>query len=69
MINPCAKDCPERSPTCHGSCKRYADFAAYREQVRMNRYRENQVIGAIFDAVHRCRKYAARGNQQSIRDN
>ena len=67
MTNPCAKDCPDRSPTCHGSCERYAAFAAYREQIRQNRYSENQIISAVFEAVHRCSKHTVRVNQQSIR--
>ena len=24
--NPCEKDCPERSSTCHASCKRYKPY-------------------------------------------
>lgn len=32
--NPCRKDCPDRTPTCHGTCDRYAQFAAWREEVR-----------------------------------
>ena len=24
--NPCKRDCPKRSPTCHGSCPDYADY-------------------------------------------
>ncbi len=28
--NPCTRDCPERSATCHGSCPKYA---TYRERL------------------------------------
>lgn len=62
--NPCAKDCPDRSPTCHGECERYAAFAAHCERMRQARHQENIVAGAVFDAVQRCRKYAATRNQQ-----
>lgn len=24
--NPCKKDCPRRSPTCHATCKEYKEF-------------------------------------------
>ena len=27
---PCEKDCPERSPECHGKCERYKAFQAER---------------------------------------
>ena len=30
---PCPRDCPERSPTCHGTCERYA-AAVEREKQR-----------------------------------
>ena len=29
---PCTKDCPERDPYCHGTCKRYAKWAKKREE-------------------------------------
>ena len=35
--NPCKRDCPKRSPTCHGSCPEYAD---YRESLD----KENELI-------------------------
>lgn len=28
--NPCKRDCPERSPTCHSTCPKYA---TYREKL------------------------------------
>lgn len=31
---PCTKDCPERSVTCHGTCKRYLDARAANEKER-----------------------------------
>ena len=30
--NPCVKDCPERSATCHADCEKYARFAAWCEE-------------------------------------
>lgn len=33
MNNPCVKDCPRRSPACHGSCEKYAAFAEERRQI------------------------------------
>lgn len=31
---PCGKECPDRSPTCHGECEKYAEF------VRLNELRK-----------------------------
>lgn len=28
MTNPCAPDCPDRSPTCHANCKAYLEYYA-----------------------------------------
>lgn len=33
--NPCKKDCPKRSSTCHGSCKEYKEWK--NEQDEMNK--------------------------------
>lgn len=35
--NPCGKNCPERSITCHGTCERYAEFWAKCEEARKKR--------------------------------
>lgn len=29
MENPCKRDCPRRSPTCHSSCPDYAKYKRY----------------------------------------
>ena len=41
MENPCRKDCPERTATCHCTCMKYKQFRAYKdEQIA----RKNQLI-------------------------
>ena len=32
--NPCVKECPDRTATCHGTCERYARYAAWCEEQR-----------------------------------
>lgn len=32
--NPCTKDCPERSITCHSECKRYFKFQDYNRRMK-----------------------------------
>lgn len=40
---PCKPDCPDRSPTCHGTCERYAAFAAKVEAERAERQRQADI--------------------------
>lgn len=44
--NPCKRDCPKRSPTCHIDCPEYAKF-------RVNKDKENESIQKQRDAERR----------------
>ena len=46
MKNPCVKECPDRSPTCHAECEKYAEFAAWCEEERENRAKRNALKSA-----------------------
>lgn len=37
MDIPCVPDCPDRTDICHGSCEKYAKYAAWRDEVRKER--------------------------------
>lgn len=56
MNNPCKKDCPDRSPTCHikGNCKHgydeYAEYCERRRQARMSGRITNEYIA---EAIHK----------------
>lgn len=41
--NPCAKDCPDRTATCHAECGKYAEFAARCEKERKRRQMEGSL--------------------------
>ena len=45
---PCKRDCPNRTATCHGTCKRYADYVkantAKRESILQAKYLSYQRI-------------------------
>lgn len=45
MKNPCAKECPDRSPTCHSECEKYTAFAEERAEKRATMMKENEVVG------------------------
>lgn len=67
--NPCTKNCPDRSPSCHGACEKYARFAAWCEHKRQERHQEAIVKQIVIDMVLRCQKRRmGTRNQQSIRE-
>jgi hypothetical protein len=43
MKNPCSKNCPGRSPTCHCECEEYLAF--FEERQRLNK--ERQILNGI----------------------
>lgn len=53
MKNPCKKDCPDRSPTCHQTCTDYLEFFEYRRRENEQRYQWNKIH---YDACHTCGK-------------
>ena len=46
--NPCEKDCPKRSPTCHAKCKEYIDWQQnhLKEQERIRKLKETDAAFA-----------------------
>ena len=57
MTPPCVKDCPERSPTCHTSCRRYKAYQESMRQEREARRERAEVDQACFDGKKRTRRY------------
>lgn len=51
MRNPCRKDCPDRSATCHAECIKYLDFYAWckeaREQERQHRIPTGYIVNEV----------------------
>jgi len=33
MTQPCPRDCPDRSPTCHATCRDWATWEAYKKPI------------------------------------
>lgn len=40
--NPCRRECPDRSPTCHGGCDKYREWAEAREVLKKSQREDNQ---------------------------
>lgn len=57
MTNPCSRDCPDRSPTCHADCQRYKDFAAEMAAQRAARWKDSQVATTICEGRIRRGSY------------
>ena len=49
MMQPCKRDCPGRSPTCHAECEKYAMFTQKQAESYKKRLLDSDVKGAICD--------------------
>lgn len=49
--NPCKRDCPKRSITCHSECKEYIEFAEAMEIERNERWKKKQVDNYVIESV------------------
>ena len=56
MRQPCKKDCPNRSPTCHSECDAYLEFFEFCKEVRKKDRQKGNVDGYIKDAVLASKK-------------
>lgn len=52
--NPCARDCPDRTATCHAECEKYARFFAWREEQRKKRAEEKTLEEAATHGMRRA---------------
>ena len=53
---PCPQNCPERSPTCHATCRTYLEHHEARKEIDAAREREMQILAFQTDARQRVRK-------------
>ena len=61
--NPCVKECPDRTATCHGDCERYARYAARCEEQREERAKR-QANKAAGPGLRRALKSKQRRERQ-----
>ena len=56
MTNPCSKNCPKRSSTCHCECREYLAFFEERQRENQERHRINAINynNAIVDRAIKC---------------
>ena len=61
MTNPCKRDCPDRSATCHAECIKYLDFYAWckqeREQARQQRIPTGYIVNEVRKAKSRSKAW------------
>lgn len=53
---PCKKDCPNRSATCHAECEAYLQFMEHNAKERERIHNSKKVNGYIRDAVRASKK-------------
>lgn len=49
--NPCKRDCPKRSATCHAVCKEYIEYAEAKEEERVERWKQKQIDNYAIESV------------------
>ena len=54
--NPCKPDCPDRSPTCHTECPKYAAYYILNDLLRDQRYKEKQTQADIWNTYQASKK-------------
>lgn len=60
----CAKDCPERSPTCHCTCQKYLTAQAKHNAEREKRNAQKRLEAGITESEMKLyRKYEKRRNK------
>ena len=53
MTPPCVKTCPDRSPTCHTTCRKYKAYAEAMRQAREVRRMESEGMTAYCEGAYR----------------
>lgn len=56
--NPCKKDCPDRSATCHTECERYMEYKALLEKQRKEHLAELDYYDVRAQNRKRCTRYS-----------
>lgn len=63
MICPC-KGCVDRTITCHGVCKRYQEWKAWKDDVNRNRKEESDLRQLSRDHEMKYRKNLKQGRKR-----
>lgn len=51
MRNPCKRDCPDRSATCHAECVKYLNYYEWCKEARKRDRQRGNIDGYVKDAV------------------
>jgi hypothetical protein len=57
MTQPCKRDCPGRSLTCHAECEKYKAYTAQQREDYKRRLHELEVGLAQADAIKRMQRH------------
>ena len=56
MTQPCKRDCPGRSQTCHTECEKYKAYTDQQREDYKRRVHEFEVVCAQMDAQRRMKR-------------
>ena len=66
LENPCKRDCPKRSSTCHSDCEKYFIYDLLNESERNRRFQESQRKDDLFKS---SRSYKKKKRRRPYADN
>lgn len=64
---PCSRDCPDRTPGCHGTCPRYKEWVAKREAEKIVRAAYKERYALTHAAVKAMWKSTRRDNSSTYK--
>ena len=56
--NPCARDCPNRHPHCHGDCEPYLAYYAWRREMNGKSLRQKELDAMRLEGINKAVRYA-----------
>lgn len=54
----CAQDCPNRTPTCHSTCREYLEYYSDKRRDDEKRVHESNIVTYKAEARKRCKRTA-----------
>lgn len=61
MRNPCKRDCPDRSATCHAECVKYLTFYAWCKEAREKERQDRIPTGYIVNEIRKAKASSRKG--------
>ena len=63
LENPCKRDCPDRTGTCHADCSRYAAYEILKDILREQAYQEKRTQDDLYQCTRHYKKNKRKGRR------